>query len=366
MQNDNVTMKKVNSLTEIPHEILEEAMKAGIDKEEGRAGSFFHIDHSTVMSKVNEKFEGKIEVMDIKDALGKYGWLEDYRWHLVDKNKDEYTRAADREFSGGYFLRILKGAKVELPLQSCLFISEKGLKQRVHNIVIAEEGSEASIITGCALHKESSGEHVGISEFFVKKGAKLNFTMIHNWSEETVVRPRSAALVDDGATFVSNYICMNPVKDLQMYPKAFCKGVGSTASFNSIIYAKDGSKIDVGSAVELSGKNSRAEIVSRTMVSGDSQIIARGMLEGIESPAKGHLECRGLILDDNSRIHAIPEIIGSKKDIELSHEAAVGKIAEKEITYLMSRGLSHDEAMSTIVRGFMDVGIMGLSKRVTV
>ncbi|HIE33702.1 MAG TPA: SufD family Fe-S cluster assembly protein, partial [Candidatus Altiarchaeales archaeon] len=139
-----------------------------------------------------------------------------------------------------------------------------------------------------------SGQHIGISEFFIKKDAKLNFTMIHNWNESAKVRPRSAAIIEDNGTFISNYIALKPVKDIQMYPAALCRGKNSKVRFNSILYASQGSLMDIGSRVELSGRGSKGEIVSRAIAKESSKIIARGMLLGDNSPVKGHLECKGI------------------------------------------------------------------------
>jgi Fe-S cluster assembly scaffold protein SufB len=188
----------------------------------------------------------------------------------------------------------------------------------------------------------------------------LNFTMIHQWSENTLVRPRSAAKVEDGATFVSNYVCMRPVRDVQMYPVAYCSGEDSPLSFNSILYGQKNSQLDIGSKAVLSGKGSSAEMVSRAIAREGSKMIIRGMIEGDNSECKGHLECRGLLMDDESFMQSIPELIARKKGVEITHEAAVGKISEKEITYLMTRRLSRDQAVSLIIRGFMDVSILGL------
>jgi hypothetical protein len=194
----------------------------------------------------------------------------------------------------------------------------------------------------------------------VKKSAMLNFTMIHQWSENTLVRPRTGARVDDRATFVSNYVCMRPVRDIQMYPAAYCSGVESRASFNSILYGQKNSLLDIGSKAVLTGNGSKAEMVSRAITREGSKMIIRGMIEGDNSDCKGHLECRGLILDDVSSMQSIPELIAKKKGVEITHEAAVGKISEKEITYLMTRKLSREQAVSLIIRGFMDVSILGL------
>jgi Fe-S cluster assembly scaffold protein SufB len=351
-----------SDLTKIPHKILEEAQKAGLEtQEKNRSATFFHLNQETVAAKVNDLYEGKVELMDIKAALKKYTWLDDYRWKLVSKDKDEFTKKVAENYSGGYFMRILPGAEISFPLQSCLMITERNLEQRVHNIIIAEEGSKAHIITSCVQHSSvPKAAHLGISEIYVKKNAMLNFTMIHQWSEDTLVRPRSAAQIDDKATFVSNYVCMRPVRDVQMYPVAYCNGESSRVSFNSILYGQKNSLLDIGSKAVLSGRGSKAEMISRAISREGSKMIIRGMIEGNNSECKGHLECRGLLMDDESLMQSIPELIASKKGVEITHEAAVGKISEKEVTYLMTRRLSRDQAVSLIIRGFMDVSILGL------
>jgi len=355
-------MTKENKLKDIPHQILQEAEKAGIEaQEKGRSGTFFHVNQATIAAKVNEQFEGKIELMDIKDALKKHSWLKQYMWNIVDRNKDEFTQKVDKEYSGGYFMRIMPGAEITFPLQSCLMITQKNFEQRVHNIIIAEENSNAHIITSCLQHSTvPKAAHLGISEIYVKKGAMLNFTMIHQWSENTLVRPRSTARIEDKATFISNYVCMRPVRDIQMYPVAHCNGEDSRVSFNSILYGHPNSLLDIGSKAILNGKGSKAEMISRAISRAGSRMIIRGMIEGNNNDCKGHLECRGLLMDDASILQSIPELIAKKKGVEITHEAAVGKISEKEITYLMTRKLTRDQAVSLIIRGFMDVGILGL------
>jgi uncharacterized protein len=344
----------------VPNKLFKEAANVGITTD-NRSGTYFLTNHTDAYTAIGKVFEGKIEIMDTRDALKKYSWLKDYYWKAVDRNKDEFTKAVDKELGGGYFIRILKGQKVTVPIQSCLMISEDNLRQRIHNIIIAEEGSEANIISGCTqCHGVRMAEHIGISEFYVKKGSKLNFTMIHNWSTDTRVRPRSASVIDDDATFVSNYICLNPVKDLQMYPVGLCKGRNSSGRFTSLLYARANSLLDVGGKVELLGDGSKAEIISRVIALDTSTVYSRGMLIGNNPTSKGHLECSGLLLGDKARIIAIPELQALSFGSELSHEAAVGKIADKELMYLMSRGLTLEEATSVIIRGFLDTKIFGL------
>ncbi len=353
--------EKVAKLMDLSSEVKERASSVGIDVEEAcRSGSFFQIDHSVILTS---SYQSGLEVMSINEALKKYDWLLDYRWKTIKANADRYTTQAEIKQNYGYFLRALPGAKVEFPLQACLYLNQDGLAQNVHNIIIAEENSELHVITGCATaSRVKTGLHVGISEFYVKKNAKVTFTMIHNWSEDVAVRPRSAAIVEENGVLLSNYICIKPVKTLQMYPTTYCIGKDATVRYNSILYAAEGSNMDVGARAFLRERGSRAEVVTRAITKG-GDIIARGHLIGEVPGIKAHLECRGLILSERGTIHAIPELEGKVKGIDMSHEAAVGKIAEEEIQYLMARGLTREEATAAIVRGFLDVEIKGLPEQ---
>lgn len=255
----------------------------------------------------------------------------------------------------------MPGSREVFPLQACMFIGDENVMQTAHNIIIAEENSELHIITGCATGEDvSSALHVGVSEFYLKKGAKITFTMVHNWAEQVEVRPRTGIMVGDDATYINNYILTSPVKSIQSYPTAYCTGENSRVVFQSILGGQKDSVLDVGSRVILEGRGSSAEIVSRAVSKDASQIYSRGHLAGRVPEVKGHLECHGLVLSDDSMIYAVPELEGSATELEMSHEAAVGKIAEEEVMYLTSRGLTEDEAASMIVRGFLSMDITGL------
>ena len=344
-------------LCDLPQEEQERLIMSGLDvTEKERGGTYLQKDTSVI--HCHSRQEG-IEVIPIKKALEQYDWIKEYYWKLVAVDTDKYTAAAELELHDGYVIRALPGSKSIYPIQACLYLDKDGLQQNVHNLIIAEEDSELHIITGCATSPHlKRGAHVGISEFFVKKNAKLSFTMIHNWAEDMVVRPRSVAQVEEGGLFINNYICMKPVRSLQMYPTTHLVGRDAVARFYSIIVGSPGSEYDLGGRIFLKHPGNRAEIVARTISNG-GKIIARGHLIGEVPGIKAHLECRGLILN-GGLIHAIPELEGLVDGVEMSHEAAVGKIAQEEITYLMSRGLTEDEATSTIVRGFLSVDIPGL------
>lgn len=322
---------------------------------EGRSGSFLQVDEHIYHASTDVK---GVEILPIAEALTKYSWLEDYYWKAVSRDKDEITRYIAAQEPKGYLLIARKGSQTTFPLQTCLFLASDNI-QHVHNIIIAEEGSELHLIAGCASsQKTKAGAHYGVTEIYIGKDAKVTQTMIHTWSEFIEVYPRSVAIVEERGIFLSNYVCMVPARRVQMYPTAELRGDGAVARFSSIMLATPGSYLDTGSRAILSAKGTTAELITRAITTGGT-IISRGHILGSVSDTKGHIECRALILKDGI-IHAIPEIEGRVVDCELSHEAAVGKIARDEIEYLMARGLSEDEATATIIRGFLDVRISGL------
>ncbi|MFC1957972.1 SufD family Fe-S cluster assembly protein [Chloroflexota bacterium] len=345
--------------SQIPAKAKEQMLEAGVmlDDLSQRSGTFIQVDNTSVHSSIRQ--EG-LEVMAVSQALEKYDWMPDYWWKAVAVDTDKYTANVELGQYDGYFIRTLPGCKTVLPVQACLYMEKARLAQNVHNIIIAEEDSELHIITGCTTaSRESPGLHMGVSEFYIKRGAKVTFTMIHSWNPEVAVRPRTAAIVEENGLFLSNYVLMKPVRSLQMYPAAVCVGENATVRYNSILVSTEGSSLDVGSRVSLNAREAKTEIIARAITTGGN-IVARGCIEGNAPMVKGHLECRGLIMGDKGLIHAIPELKGTLAGIDLSHEAAVGKIAEEEVEYLMARGLTRTEATAAIVRGFLRVDIEGL------
>jgi len=348
--------KGVNGFADLSPEDRERLELSGIMlSSENRCGSFFQEDQDVRQTSCT--YDG-IEMLPTAEALKKYEWLQEYYWNLVDKDKDEYTRYVADQEPRGYTIIAKKGSKNIFPLQTCLYMASDKI-QTVHNIVIAEEGAELHLITGCvSSHSVGHGKHYGITELYVGKDALISTTMIHTWGEDVEVFPRSAAQVEENGTFLSNYISLKPVKRVQMYPTARLTGKNSVARFSSVVLAPEGSDLDLGQRAILEAKGASAELISRMITSGGN-VVARSHIIGGEEETRGHIECKGLILEDGI-IHAVPEIEGRLKNTELSHEAAVGKIARDEIEYLMARGLDEDEATATIIRGFLDVKIQGL------
>ena len=164
--------EEVEDLNGLSEDDKERMIFAGVDtSEKGRSGTYIQKDKTAIYSLSHH--DG-LEVIPIKEALKKMDWVKDYYWRLASVDTDKYTARAHLDLQNGYVIRALPGCKVTLPVQSCLYLEEEGLSQNVHNIIIAEEDSELHVITGCATAAHLiRGLHVGVSEFYVKKNAKL-------------------------------------------------------------------------------------------------------------------------------------------------------------------------------------------------
>ncbi|MCX8095030.1 MAG: SufD family Fe-S cluster assembly protein [Caldisericia bacterium] len=343
---------------DLKKEDIEKLLKVGVDIEEkNRIGSFLFIDKG--IYNISLKQEG-VEILQLKEALEKYPELNNYIFRIIDKDKDVYTRLVAKKGLSGFFIRTLPNVKTHLPIQTCFLIKKIGYSQIVHNIVIAEENSELNLINGCAAATYSDrGSHIAVTEFYVKKGAKISFTMIHDWAPNVIVRPRSAALVDEDGIFISNYVSLKKVRSTQSEPNIYLVGKRAKAKLVSILFADKDTHLDIGGKIFLNGDETSGEIISR-VISDGGKIISKGSLIGKGKNIKAHMECNGIMLKDLGEIITIPELYSKNKDVEMSHEAIVGKIAKDEIEYLMSRGIKEDDAISLILRGFLNVKIEGL------
>jgi Fe-S cluster assembly scaffold protein SufB len=207
----------LESPKELPEEDKSVMLKAGVDAgEEGRSGSYIQMDATAVYA--TSLMDG-LEVVPIKEAL-KLDWVKEYYWKLVPVDQDKFTSVAHSDLHNGYVIRSLPGTRVTFPVQACLYLHQDNLSQNIHNLVVAGEDSELHVITGCVSGSHvSRGLHVGVSEFFVKKNAKLSFTMIHHWAEGMMARPRSVGVGGGGWLFLIQLrLSREAVKSLLMYP----------------------------------------------------------------------------------------------------------------------------------------------------
>ncbi|MDH4212372.1 MAG: SufD family Fe-S cluster assembly protein [Candidatus Odinarchaeota archaeon] len=335
--------------------------EVGFDPSQKRvSGSFMQFDNESILADVLIQQEG-LEVMPTDLALKKYEWLHDYLWNAVQVDTDKYTARSELENYSGYFIRATAGSRIEMPVQSCLLMKKNQSVQNVHNIIIAEEGSELHIITGCATPANvEKSLHLGISEFYVKKKARLTFTMVHRWSEKIDVRPRSATIVEENGTFISSYAILSPLKSIQTFPKVRLVGPGAKTDLYSVVYGSKSSKYDVGGLLSLEAPKSNGKVISRSIATDECEIIARGDLIGLSGETRGRLECDGLLVSNTAVIRAVPMLAARAEGSELSHEATVGKVGAEQLSYLMSRGLNEDEATSLIIRGFVKLKVPDL------
>jgi Fe-S cluster assembly scaffold protein SufB len=357
----NSEPKSIESIDEISEQDRTLVQDVGFDPSQKKvSGSFMQFDNESLLADVLIQQQG-LEVLPMDFALEKYDWLQEYLWNAVQVDADKYTARGELEHYNGYFIRAAAGAKIEMPVQSCLIMKKNQAVQNVHNIVIAEEGSELHVITGCATPSSVERSlHLGVSEFYVKKKARLTFTMVHRWSEKTDVRPRSGIIVEENGTFISSYAILSPLTSIQTFPKVRLTGSGAKADLYSVVYGSKSSVYDVGGSLSLEAPQSHGKVVSRSIATDNCEIIARGDLIGLSGDTRGRLECDGLLVSNSAVIRAIPMLAARAEGSELSHEATVGKVGAEQLGYLMSRGLDEDEATSLIIRGFVKLKVPDL------
>ncbi|MEM1930935.1 MAG: SufD family Fe-S cluster assembly protein [Sulfolobales archaeon] len=358
----DVDLSRFDIGSQVPEPVDERTVESmtdrlGFGSQISRRVDYLQVNESIVAKVMSEKLVkyGAV-VLPTYEALRKLDWVTSYSWKLIEPTVDKYTAASylyGRE--SGFFIYVPPGTKVREPIYTCLFITRRNYAQLLHNIVVVDEGAELNLVTGCGVPDQPMKSlHVGISEFYVGRGAKLTYTMIHAWAPDMVVRPRTAVDVREGGEYVSYYVIYSPVESLQTYPRVYLRD-GAKATLNSVVVGTGSSIYDVGSAIILKGRESSGEILSRNLGRENSAIYARSRIEGTVGPSRGHIECLGLVDGPNAIIESLPEISSSSPEAVLTHEAAIGKISEDQISYLMSKGFSEEEARAAIIKGFLSI-----------
>ena len=342
--------------------LAQASLEVGVDLDKrSKLTTFLQVDHKAIYKAVQKQFEEDIELMTLEEALERYEWLGEYVWKLRSPYEDKYSAFNALYGRGGYFLRILEGRRIHLPIQTCFLTYSPEIVQNVHNVIIVEPDAEAYIITGCTAHKKApKGLHIGVTEIYVKQSAKLNYTMIHKWGPSFHVRPRTGMLLEDDAELVYNYIILGSVASFQSQPSARLVGERATLSMNNIVYLEGSSDMDLGGEAFIEGGEGRVELITSAVVADKAKLTNRGRIVCEADNCRGHISCRGLMLSDNAEVSAIPCLVSRRMNSELTHEAAIGRISEEQLFYLMARGISREEAESLIVRGFLDTSSMKL------
>lgn len=330
-----------------------------IEKNE-RSGTYVLRDFQPVCAL--SQAEG-LEVLPIAVALERHDWLrENYYWKAVPEDLNEITaRCASQPEPQGFFIRVKKGVKVTLPCQAALYAASTDITQMVHNVVLVEEDAELELITGCVTHhRVSQGVHFAVSEQYVSKNGTLTNTMVHSWGPEVTVRPHSGTVVEEGGTFVSNYVSLRPPRDMLSSPRTWLNGRGASAKYFTVILGSDGSTIDTGGEVYLNAEGTSAELAHRGVSTG-GRIYQKGLLIGNAS-SRAHVDCAGMLVDPRAEglVLSIPGLKALHPEARMSHEASIGKIAPEQVEYLQARGMEEREAISMIIRGFLDVDVKGL------
>lgn len=315
---------------------------------------------------IESETEG-LELLSIADALEKYDWVrEKYYWKAVTEVQDEIASYyAEQQEPEGYFIRVRKGAKVTLPCQAALYIASDNIVQIVHNVVILEENAELELITACVTqHNINTGMHLSVDEQYIGKNARLVSTMVHGWEPEVRVYPHSGTIVEEGGSYESNYISLRPPRNMSSNPQTYLVGKEASAKFFTVILGSDASTINIGGDVYLDAEDSTAELVHRGVCTG-GKMYQKGLLIG-NAPCKAHVDCAGMLLNDEGFIESVPGIKAQHPEAKMSHEASIGKIAPEQVEYLQSRGLDEKEAISLLIRGFVGTDIKGLGEELDV
>lgn len=290
------------------------------------------------------------------EALKEYPEMfKEYFNSLVKYDENKYTALNGCLWSGGSFIYIPKGIKLDRPLQSYFRINSVTMGQFERTIIIVDEGAELSYIEGCTAESHSQNSlHAGVVEIFVKKDAKCKYSTIQNWSTDVYNLVTKRCIVDENGYM--QWIDGNIGSGVTMkYPSCILRGDYSRANSISIAYAKENQRLDAGAKMIHLGKHTKSNIVSKSIASNGGLANYRGTVK-ISSNATdsvASVKCDTILLDNLSKSDTIPKNIVLNDSSVLEHEATVSKVSEEKLFYLMSKGLSEDAAKELIILGFI-------------
>lgn len=310
---------------------------------------------SEVVYHKNNNKEGVI-FLSTDDALKQYPDLfKKYFNSLVDYTENKYTALNGALWSGGSFIYIPPYTKIDRPLQSYFRIETESLGQFERTIIIVDEGAELDYIEGCTAKSYSSNSlHAGVVEIFVMKDARMRYSTIQNWSLDVYNLVTKRAIVEENGKM--EWVDGNVGSKVTMkYPSCILKGDNSVGNSISIAYAKEGQALDAGAKMIHLGKNTRSNIVSKSIAEKGGLANYRGTSR-ITKDALGSvasIKCDTLLLDSLSKSDTYPKNVVENDSSILEHEASVSKIKEEEMFYLTSKGLSEERAKELLVMGFI-------------
>jgi len=349
-----------HSWDDVPDEIKETFEKLGIPEAERKvlAGVGAQYESEMVYHSLREEWEQQGVIFEsIEDGLKKYPDLfREYFSTVVPTADNKFAALNSAVWSGGSFVYIPKGVKVEIPLQAYFRVNSEQMGQFERTLIIADEGSEAHYIEGCTAPVYTTDSfHSGVIEIIVKPNARFRYTTIQNWSNNMYNLVTQRALVEEGAYM--EWLDGNLGSKLTMkYPSCFLVGEGAHGQILSIAYASDGQHQDTGGKVVHVAPNTTSQITSKSISKGTGRASYRGLLKVYEgaTAAKSNVECDALLLSETSRTDTYPYIEIDEETASIGHEATVSKVGDEQLFYLTSRGLSQEEAMTMVVRGFIE------------
>lgn len=327
-----------------------------IDAEEKYLGGVTNQFESEVVYHNQSVTDEGIIFTSTDDALQKYPELfKQYFNTLVNYAENKYTALNGAVWSGGSFIYIPAGAKVDRPLQSYFRIETESLGQFERTIIIVDEGADLSYIEGCTAKNFSiSSLHAGVVEIFIKKNAHCRYSTIQNWSTDVYNLVTKRAIVDDYGTM--EWVDGNIGSKVTMkYPSCILKGEGATGNSISIAYAKENQELDAGAKMIHLAPYTKSNIVSKSIAEKGGVSNYRGTTKISKKAhhSKATIKCDTILLDDLSKSDTYPKNILGNKTSTLEHEATISKVSAEKLFYLTSKGLSEDRAKELLIMGFI-------------
>ncbi|MDH5588429.1 MAG: Fe-S cluster assembly protein SufB [Gemmatimonadota bacterium] len=349
-----------HSWDDVPEEIKNTFQKLGIPEAEQKilAGVGAQYESEMVYHSLKKEWDDKGVIFDsIEDGLKKHPELfREYFSTVVPVGDNKFSAMNSAVWSGGSFVYIPKGVKLDTPLQAYFRVNQERMGQFERTLIIADEGSHAHYIEGCTAPVYSTESfHSGVIEIIVKENARFRYTTIQNWSHNMYNLVTQRAIVHAGGHM--EWLDGNLGSKLTMkYPSCYLVGEGAHGEILSIAYSGDGQHQDTGGKVVHAAPYTTSSIVSKSISKGTGRSTYRGLCKVHDGAhhARSNVECDALLINDTSRTDTYPYIEIEENDANVGHEASVSKIGEEQLFYLTSRGIPGDEAMAMIVRGFIE------------
>ncbi len=347
----------VSDINELTPQVREQLDKLGLSEEEKDilTGATVNVDNSLIYSTLSNELKKKnVLVVSTDEAVRKYDWMRDYIFRILDYKHNRIAALHTAFWAGGVVLRIPAGVKIQYPVNAFFLIVSEGIGQTEHSMVIAEPGSEIHYTEGCVAPTVAKYSiHLGGNEIFVHEGAKVHATALENWVGNVAHTPVKASLVERNASLTEVSITLGGTKVIAR-PTVYINGENAKAVLHSVSFIDKTRQVYGGGKIIHNRGNSSSEILNRGVVKdqGFEHFLGRIEVEEIASKVKGHMACNSYLLNSGAKSYTTPELFTKNDDVELSHEATVGKIGEEQLFYLESMGFNEEEALSLIVNGF--------------